>query len=223
MLFDAEVAREYEAWYELPGGNWVSDREKAVLASQLAAFTHAKSLLEVGCGTGHFTRWFAAQGLSVTGLDASAAMLEDARRRDSRLDLVRGDAVALPFSDGSYDVVAFITALEFIADPRAALHEAVRVARQGLILGCLNRNSLLGLVSRMRGERPTGVLAAAHRYSPGELSRLVRSAGGDQIAAIDWCTALYPGRLPLDGRRLPWGEYLAMTVRLHPARKDSAA
>ncbi|MBN1135320.1 MAG: hypothetical protein JXM73_01975, partial [Anaerolineae bacterium] len=50
------LASGYEAWYETTGRR--ADRlEKALLKQLLARFPQASSLLEVGCGTGHFTRW----------------------------------------------------------------------------------------------------------------------------------------------------------------------
>lgn len=74
-LFDERVARDYEQWYEQGFGTFAARQEEALLHSQMQHFSGATSLLEVGCGTGHFTRWFARQGLHVTGLDASPAVL----------------------------------------------------------------------------------------------------------------------------------------------------
>jgi len=81
-LFDERVTGDYEAWYEQGFGSLAVRQEEALLHQQLQRFPGASSLLEVGCGTGHFTRWFAKQGLYVTGLDASPAMLEQARLRN---------------------------------------------------------------------------------------------------------------------------------------------
>jgi SAM-dependent methyltransferase len=52
-------------------------------------------VLEVGCGTGHFTRWLAEEAFRVAGLDISEAMLAEARKRNGVLYVV-GDALALP-------------------------------------------------------------------------------------------------------------------------------
>ena len=129
----------------------------------LQAFPQLDSVLEVGCGTGHFSRWLDDQGLAVVGLDLSPVMLAEARALDG-VPLVRGDARRLPFADGVFDLVAFITTLEFLEQPREALAEALRVARCGMVLGVLNRCSLLGLQRRLKGFfRPT-VYDAAHFY-----------------------------------------------------------
>lgn len=214
MICDEQVARDYEAWYQQGFGRWAVEREHDLLARQLAVFPHPRTLLEVGCGTGHFCSWFAVHGLEVTGLDVSPAMLADARRRGGPVTYLQGDALALPFDEQSFDLVACITVLEFLPDVRHALREAQRVARQGLVLGVLNRRSLLDWSNRRRGRQPEGVLAQARRYSTGELAGLVRRATCDHVAVwTAWRTTSYPWHLPLNGLRLPWGEYLGMTVR----------
>jgi ubiquinone/menaquinone biosynthesis C-methylase UbiE len=124
--------------------------EKRLLKKLLSGFPQSLTALEIGCGTGHFTRWIAAAPLKVTGLDISAPMLAGARKFDG-LTYVQGDALSLPFGDRSFDLAALITTLEFVAEPQRALNEAVRIARQGLILGVLNRWSALAWNYRRTG------------------------------------------------------------------------
>ena len=66
---------EYEAWYETARGHWIAQREFDLMMRLLRP-PAGSTLLDVGCGTGHFTRRFAAAGLHVTGLDPDAAMLD---------------------------------------------------------------------------------------------------------------------------------------------------
>ena len=216
-VFDESVAASYEMWYEQGFGRWAVEREEELLARQLAHFPQAHSILDVGCGTGHFSRWFAAQHLTVTGLDSSTAMLADARRRDDAVTYIEGDAQALPLDDQSMDLVSLITVLEFVADPVQALREAMRISRYGLLIGVLNRLSMLAWWNRLRGSHPDAVLAAARRYSAGSLSTLVREAAGSRSVRIEWHTTIYPWSLPLNGLRLPWGEYVGMTVSYMPS------
>jgi ubiquinone/menaquinone biosynthesis C-methylase UbiE len=114
-VFDERVARDFEARYEQGFGRFASQQEEALLYQQLQHFPGASSLLEVGYGTGHFTRWFVKQGLQVTGLDTSPAMLEQARLRNGTNYLL-GDAQALPFEHQCFVLVALITTLEFVTD-----------------------------------------------------------------------------------------------------------
>ncbi len=217
--FDEEgVASHYEAWYETAEGRWADAQEKELLAKLLTGFPQADTLLEIGCGTGHFSRWFSGLGLTVTGLDLSLAMLIQAQALggDEAIAYVHGDAHQLPFADDAFDLVTLITTLEFLTEPETALREAARVARQGLLLGVLNRWSLMGLQRRLAGLfRPT-IFDTAHFYGVGELSRLVRRAVG-QVSWLTWDTTLWPHFLPhspLTGHRLPWGGFIGMSVSL---------
>jgi len=195
-LFDESVARDYEVWYEQGFGRFAVRQEEALLHQQLQHFPRASSLLEVGCGTGHFTRWFATLGFQVTGLDASPAMLEQARLRNGTNYLL-GDAQAFPFEHQRFDLVALITTIEFVTDPVQALREAMRVARQGLLLGVLNRQSLLESIRLLRRQRPGGTVEQAHRFSVTTLTQCVRLAAGTRPVRITWRTTIFPGRVPL--------------------------
>jgi ubiquinone/menaquinone biosynthesis C-methylase UbiE len=122
---------------------------------------------------------------------------------------VRGDALALPFPSKAFDLVALITTLEFLADPVQALAEALRVAKHGLILGVLNRQSLLGRRLRKEGGPVWG---AAHFFSPAELAQLVQRTATGKPTRIMWRTTLWPvwpRELPL-----PWGGFIGLTVQM---------
>lgn len=134
---------DYDAWYDTPRGRWIGETEYA-LAARLLAARPGDTLLDVGCGTGWFTRRAAADGLVVTGLDPNPTWLDYARARSSpALSWVEGDARALPFADASFDHVLSIAALCFVDDERRAVADAVRVARRSFAIGWLNRSSLL--------------------------------------------------------------------------------
>ncbi len=214
MAFDEKVAAHYEAWYESPEGRRADALEKALLTHLLARFSGARTVLEVGCGTGHFSRWMQAQGMRVVGLDLSGPMLAQARAMNG-VPLIQGDAHRLPIASGAFDLVVMVTTLEFLRCPREAIAEALRVARHGLILGVLNRWSPLGLSRRLAGLfRPT-VYRAARFYSVGELKRLLRAAAGPP-AHILWRTTLFPRGCPWQQAALPWGGFIGMAVVKKP-------
>ena len=71
---DPEVASSFEAWYNTEGLR-PNRLEKGGRKRLLGRLPQASSLLELGSGTGHFTRWFESQGLQVVGLDSSTPML----------------------------------------------------------------------------------------------------------------------------------------------------
>jgi SAM-dependent methyltransferase len=209
-VFDERVAIHYEAWYKTPEGRRADELEKTVLGWLLRGLPRSGSVLEVGCGTGHFCRWLSDEGLAVVGLDLSAAMLVEARVMGS-VPLVRGDARRLPFADGAFDLTAFITTLEFLEQPRETLAEALRVARRGLVLGVLNRWSLLGLQRRLAGLFRRTVYDAAHFYGVGELKRLLRSVAGGKTRIIVR-TTLFPRGWPWSQASFPWGGFIGMAL-----------
>jgi SAM-dependent methyltransferase len=206
---DLGLAVRYEGWYAGEGRH-ASELEKALLGKQLQSINGTKSVLEIGCGSGHFTRWMRELGYQVTGLDSSAAMLEQAKALNG-VEYVAGDATSLPFKDRVFDVAALITTLEFIDAPMLAIVEAARVAKFGLLLGVINRHSLLGFRRSRSGRAPW---TSAKLYSPRELSNLVRSTLTDRVLKISWQTTLWPipfvKHLPL-----PWGGFIGMAVRLN--------
>lgn len=96
------------------------------------------ALLDVGCGTGKFTRDAApivAPDGHVVGCDLSEAMLGIANTRATEagleIDYHIGDANALPFADASFDAARTERVLQYLADPAQAISEMVRVTRPG--------------------------------------------------------------------------------------------
>jgi len=213
VLFDEQVAPFYESWFDTPAGQRADRLEKAALGRVLAALGPPGSALEVGCGSGHFARWLAGQGWRVVGLDHSAPMLAQARTHDA-LPLVQGDALALPYPEQAVDVVAMVTVLEFLPDPRAALAEAWRVARRGLLLGVLNRLSPVAWMRRLESLFRPNIYNTACFYGPWELARLVRATAGRPVN-LSWTTTLWPRGLPLEGGPLPGGAFIALAARLN--------
>ena len=134
---------DYDAWYDSTRGRWIGDTEYLLLLALLAPRPDAR-LLDVGCGTGWFTRRFARlPGLDVVGADINDESLTFARRRDQDTSYVHADALALPFAASSFDYVVSVAALGFISDWPRAMAEMVRVARERVVVGVLNRHSVL--------------------------------------------------------------------------------
>jgi ubiquinone/menaquinone biosynthesis C-methylase UbiE len=97
-------APEYDDWWRGTGlfanrqrPGWHEEAE--ALTQALAALPPARTL-DVACGTGYLTQHLLGK---ITGLDQSRSMLELARRRVPDAELVRGDALNLPFPDRSFE------------------------------------------------------------------------------------------------------------------------
>ena len=180
-------ASAYEAWYETPRGRWIASRELDLVRDSLAVHT-GESLLDVGCGTGYFTRGLARQRKGpVSGIDINPEWVAYATQRDDLdIDWLVGDAQALPFGNKSVDLVVSITALCFIEDERQAVREMVRVARRRVVLGLLNRNSLLWWQKGRQGGR--GAYRGARWHTPREARALFNGlpVTGVSVSSAIW-------------------------------------
>lgn len=114
--------------------------------------TSTDSVLEIGFGGGRLLRRMASivtEG-RIRGIDVSGAMHDYASRRCRRsiesgvMELVCGDAAALPYPDASFDKVCSVNSLFYWSDPARVFAEAARVLREGgrLVLVFTDRESL---------------------------------------------------------------------------------
>jgi SAM-dependent methyltransferase len=87
--------------------------------------------LEVGCGEGRVTRDLVQRGHQAVGLDISETLVASAAASNPFGVYVLGDAAALPFRDGSFDLVVAYNSLMDVDDLPAAVHEASRVLEPG--------------------------------------------------------------------------------------------
>jgi SAM-dependent methyltransferase len=94
-----------------------------------------KRVLEAGCGTAYWSAWFARRGAAVTGLDNSPKQLETARalqvEHGLEFPLHLGTAEAMPFEDGSFDLVFSEYGASIWCDPYLWIPEAARVLAPG--------------------------------------------------------------------------------------------
>ena len=99
-------------------------------------------VLDIGCGTGLLTSRLARRFAScrIVGCDFSPGMLRQASRRRAHVGWVRGNAMALPFADGSFDTVISTDSFHWFPDQRVASAEGFRVlAPKGrLLIGVVN-------------------------------------------------------------------------------------
>ncbi|GAA3600958.1 hypothetical protein GCM10022419_101400 [Nonomuraea rosea] len=195
------IAGEYDE--RIPGNGpadeLFTDTEFAFLRDKVRP---SDRVLDMGCGTGRFTVPLAATAAAVTGLDISPEMLEQNGRklaeRVLHAELHQGDMTALPFEDGSFDVVTSMLALMHLPreDREAVFAEAARVLKPGGRLLVEVKNSVFERL--FRGDRFATVdvtdvdageliftqtkagqeyTAPWHSFSPDELAYLTARAG----------------------------------------------
>ncbi len=94
-----------------------------------------KTVLDVGCGGGFLAEKFAEDGYAVTGIDPATRSIEAARKHAAdnnlEIDYRVGKGEALPFPDGSFDIVACCDVLEHVDDLGRVINEAARTLKAG--------------------------------------------------------------------------------------------
>jgi SAM-dependent methyltransferase len=134
-----EVAHRFEdsAGYECFMGRW--SRAVGVIFLDWMAPPAGGRWLDVGCGTGIFTELIldTCSPSAVFAIDPEQAQIDYAKRQPvaGRANFQTADAQALPFPDGTFDVVASALAINFIPDRARALAEMRRTLRGGGVAG----------------------------------------------------------------------------------------
>ena len=206
--------REYDAWYDTPRGSWIGEVEFSLLARLLQP-DPADTLIDIGCGTGYFTRRFSIDaGLRVTGVDIDRDSLGYAKSRSPGIAFVAADACRLPFAQDAFDLAAAVTSLCFVSDELRAVREMVRVTRRRFAVGLLNRHSLLHLRKGRGGG--VGAYRGARWHTLPEIRSLFSAL---PVERLEIRTAVFfPGGTPagrcaerMAGGGLPWGSFIAVT------------
>jgi 2-polyprenyl-3-methyl-5-hydroxy-6-metoxy-1,4-benzoquinol methylase len=135
--------------------NELYDREQRRLISQHLKEIRGAEMLDLGCGVGRFSRWFAEQGASVTGMDFSAGALAIAREQSSGGNPMYRQSSVFAFDDvEAYDSI-FVWGV--------------------LCVACVDRNQLLDAMKRIRrAVRPGGRLMITEPVHSGFLHRTLK-------------------------------------------------
>ncbi|MCU0558619.1 MAG: methyltransferase domain-containing protein [Desulfobacterales bacterium] len=222
-VFDFHDATAYEESMQQPENRLAFEMEIQLLRELLQP-RPGESVLDIGCGTGACLNAFVEMGLRVTGIDPSTTMLDLALHRvGNRVDLYRGVAEDLPFEDNSFNHACLFTSLEFVEDPKKALAEACRVARDRLFIGVLNRYAIKGLERWVKGMFTHSIYNHARFFSVWELKHMIYDLVGH--VPISWRSVC---QLPLPSgkfaasleqtllQRCPFGAFVGMVVVLVP-------
>jgi ubiquinone/menaquinone biosynthesis C-methylase UbiE len=133
-------------------GQYFRARRLAALEAAAAEVADASSLLDLGCGNGGYLAEFTERLplRTAVGADLSPEMLAAARRRlGGRVELVRADAVALPFPSQCLDVVFMSHVVQLVPDLGACVAEVARVLRSGgRLIATVGSSRLRSMLSR---------------------------------------------------------------------------
>ncbi|HVS84759.1 MAG TPA: bifunctional demethylmenaquinone methyltransferase/2-methoxy-6-polyprenyl-1,4-benzoquinol methylase UbiE [Gaiellaceae bacterium] len=195
-MFD-RIAPVYDAMNRLMTAGldrrWRTETVRAVVRA-------GDRVLDACCGTGDLAVASLRGGASeVVGLDFSERMLERARRKEPRVEWIRGDVLALPFEDASFDAATVGFGIRNVDDLEAGLRELRRVLKPGGRLGILEITTPRGTLApfyRLWFDRAVPLLGrvlpggSAYTYLPAsvrrfpaaeELAALLRGAGFAEV------------------------------------------
>jgi ubiquinone/menaquinone biosynthesis C-methylase UbiE len=136
VLFD-QFARDNEHYNVFTAASTATLVESCVRG---AGWKEGAKVVDLGCGSGIFSRALADLGFSVTGVDLSSKQIDVARRDCTDVDFVVGDVECLPFEDGSYDGVLLSGLLHHLPDPSKCVDEVHRVLRPGVTFSAFDPN-----------------------------------------------------------------------------------
>jgi len=174
IYMDQLVAKNYDRYYQTGIGKFVDRVEKALIRKYLNQIFSCE-MLELGCGTGHWTRFFCEEGFQVTAIDESGAMLEQARMKNiPNADFLKADAASLPFEDQRFSVISSVTMFEFVENVDRILDEIDRLLKPGgyLVAGWLN-----ALSETAKSKDSDETFRHACFYTPAEIERLLARFG----------------------------------------------
>lgn len=212
-FFNREYTDKYEDYYETRYKRaeiW----QKKTLAKLITKDERVKTLLEFGCGTTRFTRWWNEIGIKASGADISPFMLgQGAHLFDG--DLALADSHHMPFKDNSFDALAFIATFAYYKDPVKVIREAVRVGKYGIIFGIMNRNSTKVVRRRIQEVfNKNEYYKTANFYTPDSLIEKVEEALEGRLYEIQWTATGLPKWFPMQQWGFPIGDFFALHVKL---------
>lgn len=153
-------------------------------------------ILDVGCGTGFFTRLLVRGGeaVSAVGLDMEEPFIRYAREAvaDLPIEFMVGDALSLPFEDNAFDLVTSHTFFTSIGDPARAMDEMKRVLKPGGTIA-----SVTAMSFNPQGFDPGDYPETCAWYKPlQELTAKLYAAYNRLAPLQNYIPGVKPGRMP---------------------------
>jgi SAM-dependent methyltransferase len=200
--FEAVKQRQQQAW---ASGDFAVVASRIVLVAELLCETadlHAGwRVLDVATGSGNAAIAAARLGCAAVGIDYVPALLERGRQRAAaeglEVQLLEGDAEALPFSDASFDAVTSVFGSMFAPDHAGAAAELLRVCRPGgtIALASWTPQGFIGELFRTVGAHvppPAGVPSPMLWGTEGHLRELF----GDGVDSLEVTERTFTWRFP---------------------------
>src|SRR5712672_501116 len=202
----AERRTKSQEFFSSSAGQW--DRVRDDLfgdrfhLAALAAFAQRDwTVGDLGCGTGQVSAALAPFVARVIAVDASAAMLQAAKKRlqgTDNIDLRRGDLEALPIDDARLDAATLMLVLHHVPEPERALAELARVLKPG------GRAIIVDMLPHERENYRQQMGHVWLGFSDEHVRRMLTESGFEDIRIVS---------LPPDARAKGPGLFVAMAMR----------
>ncbi|MHC1586571.1 MAG: class I SAM-dependent methyltransferase [Candidatus Hecatellaceae archaeon] len=172
-----KTSESYDEWFHSERGERIFRLEAEALLRMLEDLKPGL-LLDVGCGTGLFTKFLEGRGWKTLGVDYSAGMALKAKGKG--VNILLADACRLPFQDEIFNLVLLFTVLEFVGCEGEALREARRVLKPDgrLLVAVHNLANPWNLYRKARGMlKASSAYRFARLYTAGRLVKVLAEAG----------------------------------------------
>lgn len=215
-MFDGVAAR-----YDLTNTvlSFGQDRAWRRATRQALDLRPGERVLDVGAGTGVSTAELARSGAYAVGVDLSTGMLAAGHRTRPTVPLLAGDALRLPFADGTFDAVTISFALRNVTDVDGALAELARVTKPGGRL----------VVCEFSHPTHAAFRTAYLTYLMGSLPHIARRVASNPDAYVYLAESIraWPAQTELAARiahsgwtKVAWRNLTGGVVALHRGRRD---
>jgi SAM-dependent methyltransferase len=118
--------------------------EKPTMKKLLKNIVDGKRVLDLGCGSGVFTKDLINWGGKVKGIDLSKTLIEIAKKENPKAKFYIGNAVKTPFDDSEFDIVASNLVVHYFKDVKPLFKEVARVLKKGGIFVFYTHHPLIG-------------------------------------------------------------------------------
>ena len=175
------IADDYDSYYETVLGQQVDQVEKQLIWKYMIHMTLEKPVLEIGCGTGHWTKFFKQKGLQIYAIDISEKMLKVALKKNPEgIQFEKMSVEDLRYKDHYFENIISIASLEFVDNMDQAFYEIFRVLKPGgiFLVGCLNALSEIG-----QQKENIDIYRNAYFFTPDELKEWLSAFGKPEIDA----------------------------------------
>lgn len=174
MKPNEDLATSFRRWYDSDHGRAIW-RIEANCAFSLYTPKMGEMVIDIGCGTGQFSRELVKRGARVVGIDTDRGVIDDARSLDDHGLYRVMDMHELDYPDNYFDAAVSTFALEFSDNPATVIHEAIRVVKPGgdVLFGTIQRGSAYADAYTRRGEAGEIPYAQAHFYTKAELLAMI--------------------------------------------------